>query len=152
MNVEVINTNESKKEQYLDADRINAHVSRFFDVMKSHVESAIRFTRDEITPVVKEWIAFADDIRRTKVVFKEVEFLTKEILTDIAKENKVHNSNACAVYRVKKEDGSFHVLLTYLNGRDVLPAEQNCNVFIQAEGMSKEIKEIFGNKDCIIFV
>ena len=49
-----------------------------------------------------------------------------------------------------KKDGSFQVVISYLKDGDFLPAENNVNIFINCDGMSKEMKEMFGDKELII--
>lgn len=48
------------------------------------------------------------------------------------------------------KDGSFQIVITYLKDGDFLPTNENVNIFINCDGLSKEMKELFDDKELII--
>ncbi len=151
MDVRIVDPEENKK-QALDADYINAYVRKLFEFLHEQFVKAKEYAEQEVLPIAKEWMKAAEDIGNTKVVFKQVEFLTMETLIEIVKENKVQDSNANIVYRRILSDGTISLLITYLKNKELIPADKNINISIEAEGMSKQIKELFGSHDVVVMV
>ena len=151
MDVRIVDPEENKK-QALDADYINAYVRKLFEFLNEQFVKAKEYAEQEVLPIAKEWMKAAEDIGNTKVVFKQVEFLTMETLIEIVKENKVQDSNANIVYRRILSDGTISLLITYLKNKELIPADKNINISIEAEGMSKQIKELFGSHDVVVMV
>lgn len=148
MEVEV--TNQESKKPFIEGEKVKTFISELLDALKSKIDEGKDIVEKEVIPIVRDWITIATDTIKTPVVFKEVEFLTKDELVAIVKENIVPGSNGNIVYKKMFKDGTISILISYLKDNAFLPVEKNVNVNINAEGISRDVKEMFGNKDIII--
>lgn len=152
MEIEVINESKTTetKAKHLDSAIVNGHVNAFFEFLKEALKDAKKYFNEEIRPVVKDWADFAKEAVTIKVVSKEYEFLNLDELISIVKENKPDDCDGNILYRDIRKDGSITLLATYMKDGKILPAERNVNVFIISEGISKDVKNLFGDSDIII--
>ena len=98
---------------------------------------------------IKEELQQFVDAAKLDVAFEDVELLTMNKIVEVAKQHIVPNSNEVVVFKTMKED-SFFVYIAYAKDRDLLPQEENCYVVIKADGLSKEVKELFAESEVVI--
>lgn len=144
-----ININNENRE-FIDARKVNKHVQDFLIWLQSWVEKTGTKLNEEYIPLTKKWIEICKDAVRTPCVEEECELLTKDDFISIIKAHKVEGCDSNVAYKKMNKDGSFHIIVTYLKNEDVLPADKNVNVFIHCEGLNKEMKDMFDDKDLII--
>lgn len=84
-----------------------------------------------------------------KVTPIKEEFLKLDRLVEIAKANIVPNSNQIAAI-LKKGDNSTIIYLAYCKDKELLPEKDNNYVIIEAEGINREIENLFGDNELII--
>lgn len=79
-----------------------------------------------------------------------IQFLTKDNLVETAKKYMVANATGVAA-KLDKDKRNYFVNLAYVNDqKELLPAKENNYVIITAEGVSREIEELFTNNDLVI--
>lgn len=144
-----ININNENRE-FIDAKKVNKHVQDFLAWLKSCLETTGTKLNDEYIPWVKKWLEFGRDAILTPCIEEECEMLTKDDFVAIIKAHKAANCDSNVAYKKMNEDGSFQIVITYLKDGDFLPADENVNIFINCEGLSKEMKELFDDKELII--
>ena len=118
-----ININNENRE-FIDAKKVNKHVQDFLAWLQSWLETTGTKLNEEYIPLAKKWV--------------------------IIKAHKVANCDSNVAYKKMNKDGSFQIVITYLKDGDFLPANENVNIFINCDGLSKEMKEMFDDKDLII--
>lgn len=144
-----ININNENRE-FIDAKKVNKHVQDFLAWLKSCLETTGTKLNDEYIPWVKKWLEFGRDAILTPCIEEECEMLTKDDFVAIIKAHKAANCDSNVAYKKMNEDGSFQIVITYLKDGNFLPADENVNIFINCEGLSKEMKELFDDKELII--
>lgn len=144
-----ININNENRE-FIDAKKVNKHVQDFLACLKSCLEKTGTKLNDECIPLVKKWLEIGRDVILTPCIEEECEMLTKDDFVAIIKAHKAASCDSNVAYKKMNKDGSFQIVITYLKDGDFLPANENVNVFINCEGLSKEMKELFDDKELII--
>ena len=144
-----ININNENRE-FINAKEVNKHVQDFLTWLQSWLENAGTKLNNEYIPLAKEWVRIGKNSILTPCVEEECELLTKDDFVAIIKAHKVVGCDSNIAYKKMKKDGSFQVVISYLKDGDFLPAENNVNIFINCDGMSKEMKEMFSDKELII--
>lgn len=97
----------------------------------------------------KEFFDAAKLAAKLDLSFEEVEMLTVEKIVEISKQHMVANSNEVVAYKPLEKD-TFKVYLAYATDRELLPEEENHYVVIEADGLSKDVKELFSESDVVI--
>lgn len=148
--MEVDVENVSDKREYIDADEINLKVKKLLYTLRGYIEQTSDIINDELIPTAKEWAGLVKDVFTMKCEEIKCEFLTKDEFIKIIKDNKVENCDSNIAYKKMKDDGTFQIIIAYIKNGKILPLDENVNLIIQCEGMSRELKEMFGEKDIII--
>ena len=104
---------------------------------------------DEIKNNPKEFFDAAKLAAKLDFYFEEVEMLTVEKIVEISKQHMAANSNEVVAYKTLEKD-TFKVYLAYATDRELLPEEENHYVVIEADGLSKDVKELFSESDVVI--
>lgn len=144
-----ININNENRE-FIDAKKVNKHVQDFLSCLKSCLEKTETKLNDEYIPLVKKWLEIGRDVILTPYIEEKCEMLTKDDFVSIIRAHKVANCDSNVAYKKMNKDGSFQIVITYLKDGDFLPAKENVNIFINCEGLSKEMKDLFDDKELII--
>lgn len=109
------------------------------------------------------------------VVFKDLEFLDREILIDIAKEHIVPGSNAIAVMKCTYQGKGRKILdllfkkdvldivdpvselvteemlsICYLSNDEIIEKHKNCFINIRTKHLSDDVRELFKDGDLVI--
>lgn len=115
--------------------------------IKAFLEKIGAKVKDEFIPVVRDFFENLFTSSNVKVV--EVEMLTSEKIFEVTRENIVEGSNEVVVYKKIKDD-TFYVWATYSKDREFLPKDTNCYIVFKADGLSKDVKQLFEESDLII--
>lgn len=103
--------------------------------------------KNEILPIA--W-NFIKNIFSSRNVFSEdVDILSFEKLVEISKCYIVEGANEVAALKQFNED-TFYIYLAYCKDRNLIDEDKNKYVIIKADGLSKEVKELFSESDLII--
>lgn len=126
----------------------------FVEALPVLIEKGKEVARDMLRDAKEEWLQFRQQLTEKSevpenLIFVEEEFVNKEKLVALAKQSIVPGSNE--VYAWKKEHKSYFLIhLAYgLNG-EPLDKAHNRFVNIKAEGLSKDVLNLFGNSELII--
>lgn len=144
-----ININNENRE-FIDSKKVNKHVQDFLSWLQSWLDTAGTKLNDEYIPLAKKWVRISKDAILTPCIEEECEMLTKDDFIAIIKAHKVANCDSNVAYKKMNKDGSFQIVITYLKDGDFLPTNENVNIFINCDGLSKEMKELFDDKELII--
>lgn len=141
-----------KKEnrEFIDANKVNKYVQDFLAFLQSLLEKSVTALNEDYIPLVKKWVEIGKDALSTPCVEKDFELLTKDDFISIIKAYKVADCDSNVAYKKMNRDGSFQIVVTFLKEGDFLPADKNVNIFINCEGLSKDVKELFDGNDIII--
>lgn len=90
-----------------------------------------------------------DNQQLPPTVNEKIEFLKMDNIRSIAKAHRPVAANEVVAYFVKKPD-FYLIILTYSKDRSILPNESNKMLFIEAEGISREVENLFINDKVII--
>lgn len=148
--MEVNINNDSNKREYINSTEVNKKVQEVLLSLQNFVNNASSKIKNEWIPTAKEWINQIGEVITTEYVYENVELLTKDQLIEIIKNNKVNGSDSNIVYKTMKKDGSFHVAITYIKDGEIIQTDENVIVIIECDGISRELKEIFGDQDFLI--
>lgn len=103
--------------------------------------------KEEIIPTV---ISFFEGLFKSQnITVEEVEMLSSEKLVELCKKYIVEGSNQVAAFKEFKKD-NFYVYLAYCKDRELIDEEHNHYIVIIADGLSKDVKELFGESDLVI--
>ena len=144
-----ININNENRE-FIDAKKVNKHVQDFLTWLQSWLETTGTKLNNEYIPLAKKWVKIGEDAILTPCIEEECDMLTKDDFVAIIKAHKVASCDSNVVYKKNNKDGSFQIVITYLKDGDFLPANENVNIFINCDRLSKEMKELFDDNDLII--
>lgn len=92
---------------------------------------------------------FESKVEIPAVVQEKIETLRMSDLTSVVRAYMPKNANAVAACYSKPKD-AYRLTLTFLNGKEILPKEENKLIVITAEFMSREIENLFDNRSVII--
>ena len=148
--MEVNINNDSNKREYINSTEVNKKVQEVLLSLQNFVNNASSKIKNDWLPTAKEWISQIGEAVVTKYVYENVELLTKDQLIETIKNNIVNGSDSNIVYKTMKKDGSFHIAITYIKDGEIIESEENVIVIIECDGISRELKEIFGNQDFLI--
>ncbi len=99
----------------------------------------------------KSWDKISQVAPSANVNKVQKDFLNKEGLVTIAKENRVPDANEVCVMKKDDEDGKGYIVyIAYAKDRELLPMEQNKYVIIMCEGLSRDLLSLFSDKQLII--
>lgn len=141
---------EKKNREFIDPDKVNKYVQEFLALLQSWLEHAGEIITREYIPLAEKWVKAGKDVLSTPCIELQRELLTKDEFISIVKENKVVGCDSNVAYKKMNKDGSFQIVVTFLKGEEFLPADRNINIFINCEGLSKDMKELFNENDLII--
>lgn len=117
------------------------------DAVKKKINEVLPKIKKEMIPTFKK---FAKDLLSSKsTTALSVDTLTLPELVQAARKNIVAGANGFVVFRAEK-DGKCFVYLANCKDRELLDETINKYVIIQADSLSKEVEELFGETDLII--
>lgn len=145
-----VKINNNGNREFIDAKKVNMHVQDFLSWLKSWLEDVGVKVNDEYIPLAKKWYEIGKDAVLTPCIEENCELLTKDDFISIIKAHKVNDCDSNVAYKKMNKDGSFQIVISYLKNGDFLPANENVNIFINCDGLSKEMKEMFNDKELII--
>ena len=148
--MEVNFNTDSNKREYINSTEVNKKVQEILLSLQNFVNNASSKIKNEWIPTAKEWITQIGEVIATKYAYENVELLTKDQLIEIIKNNMVNGSDSNIVYKTMKKDGSFHIAITYIKDGEIIQSEANVIVIIECDGISRELKELFGDQDFLI--
>lgn len=136
--------------EFIDAKKVNKHVQDFLSWLESWLENTETKLNDKYIPLAKEWMKIGKDAILTPCVEEELELLTKDDFVSIIRKHKVVGCDSNIAYKKMNRDGSFQIVVSYLKDGEFLPANQNVNIFINCEGLSKDMKDMFNDRELIV--
>ena len=148
--MEVNINNDSNKREYIDSAEVNRKVKDVLLSLQKIVNNASSRIKNDWLPTAKEWVTQIGEAIVSKYVYENVELLTKDQLIEIIKNNMVNGSDSNIVYKTMKKDGSFHIAITYIKNGEIIQPKENVIVIIECDGISRELKELFGDQDFLI--
>lgn len=118
------------------------------------VLSALEQQLNKILQTAGVWLkegldSFLGGSENVKVVSYKEEFLKQDRLVEIARTHIVPNSNQIVAV-MKKAENSTIIYLAYCKDKELLPECDNIYIVIEAEGINREIENLFGNEELII--
>lgn len=147
--------NNSSLKPILDA--IECNIKSITEELSSNIPGLIEEGTATIKGIKQDaqeaWNEFIQKMNEKKmpanVIATEVEFLNSGKLLEIAKENIIPDSNE--VYAIKKEkENAYFIYLAYGKDKNPFEKEQNKYVIIKAEGLSKDIINLFSDSELVI--
>lgn len=103
--------------------------------------------KDDFIPVIRDF--FKNLFTSSNVNVVEVEMLTSETIFKVTRENIVEGSNEVVIFKEIKDD-TFYVWATYSKDREFLPEDSNRYIVFKADGLSKDVKQLFEESDLVI--
>lgn len=123
------------------------HLQELFDDAKEQFKKALPKIKKEMLPTITKF--FKDLLKSKSTTANVVETLTMNELLQIARKNIVTGANGFAAFRAEK-DGKHFVYLANCKNSELLDESINKYVIIQANALSKEVENLFGDTDLII--
>lgn len=139
-----------RSDQEQNVQDLKNHFKSIRDSLVSFGKAGSKYLQHFIDHDLKDWWSDMERSIDTPIVVKEMEFLTLEKLVEIVKENMIPTSDQCLIGKVMNRDGSFNILATYCLGQEILPKNENVNILIVTEGLSRELKDEFMGGDFLI--
>ncbi len=114
---------------------------------KEQIRKALPKIKKEMVPTIKKFVR--DLLKSQSTSASVVETLTLQELIKIAKKNIVEGANGFAALKTEKNKKVF-VYLANCKDSELLDESINKYVIIQANTLSKEVEDLFGDTDLII--
>ncbi len=147
--MEVKEINNNRKQQYISSSEVNQYVSDLFDFLKEQTNKTHKFVKEEIIPMIKQWIQDIKDMISSNIIIKEFVIMNKNDIVEIGKKYKVEGSTGMAALKEIKND-TFYIHFAFVNDRNLIPKEQNVYITCKSDGLSSDVKELFNKSNLII--
>lgn len=132
--------------EYIDS-LVREHLPELVDAAKDQIKEAFPKIKKELLPTITKFVK--DLLKSKNTAANAVETLTMAELLQIARKNIVAGANGFAVFKAEK-NGKHFVYLANCKDNELLDESINKYVIIQADSLSTEIKDLFGDTDLII--
>ena len=117
------------------------------DTVKKKIDEVLPKIKKEMVPTIKK---FVKDLLSSKSTTALVlDSLSMPELLQVARKNIVAGANGFVVFRAEKDNKCF-IYLANCKDRELLDESINKYIIIQADSLSKEVEELFGETDLII--
>lgn len=103
--------------------------------------------KEEIVPMASEF--FKNLFGTDNIFVEKTDILTIEKIVEISKKYLVEGSDEVAAYKQLKDD-TFFVYLAYCKDGDLIAEEANKYIIIEADGLAKDVKELFVESDIVV--
>lgn len=133
-------------ESAMDYIRTLLH-EELLDTVKKKIDEVLPKIKKDMIPTIKKFVK--DLLSSKSTTAMAVDSLTLPELLQVARKNIVAGANGFVVFRAEK-DGKCFVYLANCKDRELLDETINKYVIIQADSLSKEVEELFGETDLII--
>ena len=90
-----------------------------------------------------------DLVKSKKIYYESADELTKSDMVSYIRLNRVNGSDGVAAFKQTKGDKTI-LYLAFCKDRDLLPADTNCYIVIEANSLNEDVKELFKESDLII--
>jgi len=151
------------------------NIKKFVDAGKNWIgpiSEKLKSLFDEYYPTIKEYIEkfreakkkykdFKDQLNPgnpgdlfvsplpPNIIVEDVELINKEKLIGIIRANMVSNSNGVAVTLRKKKEANY-LYTAFLKNDELLPQNENKYITIVAQGLARDVENLFEKSDIVV--
>lgn len=135
----------------------------FLALAKENPEEIAKGAKEVAQEAKKQWEGLKGDIAEQwekvkeafsgsstlSIVEKQCEFLKLEEVISIAKANMKAGADSVAIMKQEK-DGVIEVWMTYCKEKNMLPENENTYIKIQTDCLARDVKDLFGDNNCVL--